>query len=448
MQLSWRTPATGGAVNSYVVSAPGMSSKVVSSGRHSTTVDGLTNGVEYRFSVTARNRVGSGPEALANPVTPTGDVPGIPMAVQATANPSDGSVLVKWTPPLDQGPGITNYKVIASSANGDQSFDANLAKSLTLPKGTLTYGDAYAITVVAEGAATASPPSAPSQVTPYTVPDQPVVSAGAVTATSVTFTWPKPNENGKPLSGYTATVNGVAQQVTPDQTSLNVPNLAPGASASISLVARNEAGDSQPGAATGKASNPPPQISRVNESSGGYTQVAISFTVDWGAGAPGGTCAITLNGKKISSCTGGSATVPKASTNYDYKVVATSSTGLTANASGTVQSTVFTITNSCDNAEPGGDCGLGILQNVPQSDPDHGPPNKGKLGKGASASAECYGIGYQSQTGNQVDEHKSENGGKGRQSTYWIYIPNAGGGYVVGAYLEQSDDQLNNLPRC
>ena len=74
--VSWVAPADDGGdtIFRYTVTAsPGGASVDVPGVARTATVTGLTNGVAYRFTVTARNRVGAGPaSAVSNAVTPTG----------------------------------------------------------------------------------------------------------------------------------------------------------------------------------------------------------------------------------------------------------------------------------------------------------------------------------------------------------------------------------------
>jgi hypothetical protein len=450
VQLSWRRPSSGGAVNSYVISAEGRESQTVPASRRSVTIDGLTNGVEYRFSVTARNRVGSGPSTLSNPATPTGNVPGIPTNVVATPQ-KDGSVQVSWKDPLDKGPGITGHAINLTSANDTRTIeDAGVETSYTFSPKSLNYGDSYTFTVQATGLVTTGQPSEASPaVVPYTVPDAPAVEVKSNTATSVTFKWGTPKDNGKPLQPYQAVVNGQKREIPATQTEYVADQLTPGQKVNFSLTAVNEAGNSDTAQANAEADNPKPVITVTDKTSDSYTTAKVNFKVNWGGdGAPKGTCKVTINGKNAgTSCATGSVTVDRASKDYPFTITATSTTNKEDTATGDASSKTMTIHNSCDVAAAGNDCGLGILADVPQSDPDK-LPKKGELGRNGQASAQCYGLGYRSQTGNQVTEHASENGGKGRQSRYWIFIPNAGGGYVVGAYLEEDDGTLNNLPQC
>ncbi|WP_163507604.1 fibronectin type III domain-containing protein [Fodinicola acaciae] len=445
VQLSWRRPSSGGAVNSYVITAEGRSSVVVPASRRSATIDGLTNGVEYRFSVTARNRVGSGPATLANPVTPTGDVPGIPTNVTATPQ-KDGSVQVRWKDPLDQGPGITGHKITATGPNGTQDFDGGVESTYTVQPNNLNYGDSYTFTVTANGLVTSGQPSQPSAaVAPYTVPDKPTVEVKNTTATSVTFKWGTPKDNGKALQPYKAVINGHEQDIAADQTEFPVTGLQPGAQVKFSLTAVNAAGSSDTAEIDTKADDPEPTIDVTDKISDSYTKATVKFTVDW-HGGPAGTCDITIDGKSAgTSCTSGSVKVDKASTNYDFTITAKSTTGRTGKVTDKAKSKVFTVTNSCDYS-PDNDCSLGVYKTPPDSDPNLGPRTPTRFPKHASKDAMCYSTGYRSQTGNQVDEYKNLNGGKGRQSNIWVWTELDG--YSVGAYMDQSDSELNNLPKC
>ena len=71
--MSWVAPDDGGAtISGYTVTAsPGGATTTVPGVARSATVTGLTNGVAYRFTVTATNRSGAGPaSAVSNAVTP------------------------------------------------------------------------------------------------------------------------------------------------------------------------------------------------------------------------------------------------------------------------------------------------------------------------------------------------------------------------------------------
>ena len=76
-----------------------------------TTVNNLTNGTTYTFTVTATNNIGTGQaSSQSNAVTPNPPTtPGAPTGVTATAG--HGSAKVSWTAPSNGGSPITSYTV-------------------------------------------------------------------------------------------------------------------------------------------------------------------------------------------------------------------------------------------------------------------------------------------------------------------------------------------------
>src|SRR5690606_29173241 len=115
--LGWSAPADNGApITGYRVEAAGVSRDCPTT---TCTIDGLTNDVEYTFTVVAVNKVGdsepSGPSAVARP-----DVkPGRPAAPVLTFG--DGELAVEWATPASRGSAVTSYDLqIAPSPGGGQ----------------------------------------------------------------------------------------------------------------------------------------------------------------------------------------------------------------------------------------------------------------------------------------------------------------------------------------
>ena len=109
--VHWVVPASDGGspVAGYVVSAsPGGATCLTSS--TSCVVTGLTNGVNYTFSVTATNAAGSS-SATSNAAMP-GSVPAAPTSIVATPN-QDRRSTISWVASVTDGIPVDYYTVLA-----------------------------------------------------------------------------------------------------------------------------------------------------------------------------------------------------------------------------------------------------------------------------------------------------------------------------------------------
>jgi hypothetical protein len=152
--VSWTAPSTGGAPTSYTVTP--LSGGVAQTPKTiagtppstSTTVNNLTAGTTYTFTVTASNAGGPGP-------------PSTPSSVAAT--PDAKSAIVSWAVPAsDGGSAITGYSVtpfIGFAAQATTSAGAS-ATSVRVPN--LTVGTSYTFRVSATNGVGGSPSSASS----------------------------------------------------------------------------------------------------------------------------------------------------------------------------------------------------------------------------------------------------------------------------------------------
>jgi len=137
--LSWSAPSNDGGnpISGYTVTpyigAVAQGTTTFNSALTTETVNGLTNGTAYTFTVSATNSVGNSPSSLASgPVTPL-TVPGAPTIL--TVTPGNASATVTWTAPSsDGGSAITAYTVVA----GDETTPANGGESCTWTVGPLT----------------------------------------------------------------------------------------------------------------------------------------------------------------------------------------------------------------------------------------------------------------------------------------------------------------------
>jgi hypothetical protein len=206
ISLSWTAPDDGGrAIIGYTVTevqpTPGTVSCAMT-GATSCLLGTLTNGVSYTFTVHATNAVGDGPESDPSaPVTP-GAVPDPPTGVAATAG--DGSAVVTWSAPADDGgSAITAYTVTSSPGSKTCVWSSG---PLTCTVTGLTNGQAYTFTAkamngvgwsLASGASTpvtpAAPPNAPTGVTASGGNELAIVS------------WIAPFDGGSPITAYTVT---------------------------------------------------------------------------------------------------------------------------------------------------------------------------------------------------------------------------------------------------
>jgi N,N-dimethylformamidase beta subunit-like protein/uncharacterized protein DUF4082/fibronectin type III domain protein len=170
--LTWTAPAGGGPVTGYKITpyigSTAQTATTVSGSSTSATVDELTSGTAYTFTVQATNDSGSGPaSAASNSVTPTAAVaPSAPTGV--LARPGTSSALVSWSDPAnDSGSAVTGHTItpyIGSTAQTPMQVGAS-ATSATVTG--LTNGSSYTFTVTRTNGVGTSPASVASDpITP------------------------------------------------------------------------------------------------------------------------------------------------------------------------------------------------------------------------------------------------------------------------------------------
>ncbi len=323
VDLSWPTVDNGGSpITGYAVTETeaGLGSVSCTIGSAtSCSVGGLTNGVEYTFTIHAINVVGPGIELdPSNPVTlssvPT--PPGKPTGVSATAG--SGMALVSWAAGPANGSPINGYLV--TSAPDGKTCATTGATSCTVSG--LTNGQPYTFTVTATNSAGTSPASNPSNtVTPAGVPDKPIGVTGAAGLGSALVSWSAPAANGSPISGYTVTSSPGGKTCQSGGLSCTISGLSSGVTYTFTVHATNGVGngpESDPSAgvlvftgATYHAIAP----GRALDSRSGFgaglfhSHVKQSFQVTGLWGVPAGAVAVTGNVTIVSQTRNGYVTL-------------------------------------------------------------------------------------------------------------------------------------------
>lgn len=176
--VTWTPPSNNGGstITSYTATASsGGGSCTVAPPATSCTIDGLTIGGSYTFTVTAGNGMGSsGSSSPSSPATPTVATP--EPATNATVTVVDATNLqIGWSPSADDGGEQVSYTVVAEPGGHSCTSTSN---SCTISG--LEADRAYTFSIVASNSAgsasaataSASTPAAASAVSP------PAVSAG------------------------------------------------------------------------------------------------------------------------------------------------------------------------------------------------------------------------------------------------------------------------------
>ena len=164
--LTWNAPSSGGPVTTYTVTpyigteAQPTTTVTGSPPKTTVTIQGLTNGTKYMFTVQASNANGAGPVSSAsNPVVPT--APTAPTAPgSVTASGATNQALVSWSVPASEGGTlITRYTVTPYIGSTAQTpIEVPESTTSTIVKG-LTNGTGYTFRVTATNAVGTGPSS-------------------------------------------------------------------------------------------------------------------------------------------------------------------------------------------------------------------------------------------------------------------------------------------------
>ena len=229
VKVAWGAPASAGgsAVTSYVVSG-GSGCEIAALW---CDITGLTPGVEYQFSVQAKNSYGLGTtSASVTAVFVT--VPGAPQTVAVTLT-DELTAQVTWDAPLTNGGSAVSKYVVTGNPNGA----CETTSRVCLVAG-LTVGTAYSFQVVAVNAAGTSPAAASDTVQTASVPATPIALNIDVASLTMTATWSKGQGPGLSTYDYVLSLTPGNFRCETTSTSCQITGLSSGTQYSISLVAR------------------------------------------------------------------------------------------------------------------------------------------------------------------------------------------------------------------
>ncbi len=300
--LTWDPPNNNGAdITGYTVRSQNGYEKAC--GTTTCTLDGLTNNVEYTFTVYATNAVGDGPASPASAVARPDEKPDPPAA--PTLEFGDKSLTVTWTNKTytDRSPIETVDLEISPAPKGGAVQVTALSGTQYVWNG-LDNGTAYSVRVRANNLA-----PDPSDWGEYSaeevpaglpdVPETPSASRAAdspLNGGSIDVSWKAPFENGDAIKGYTlqryknGSRDGAALSLT--ATSHKATGLDNESSYTFTVTAENKAGRTAESSASaavvpyGRPEAPPrPNVQNV----GGGGQDSGIPRVSWGAADANGS---------------------------------------------------------------------------------------------------------------------------------------------------------------
>lgn len=302
--VSWTPPVANGgsAITSYTaVANPGGASctyLVPGSGPEldACSITNLTPGVRYAVAVVATNAGGDGPPTKAATAAMAATTPSGGTNVTAQAGPQ--SVQVSWNPPLRTGfSPATSYTVTLTPGSYSCTYVVP-ASGPELDRCTVTgvpVGRDYSAAVTATNVAgTGTPGLSSSSVRPYTVPSAPYQPSVTVTGPSTAYVGfgASSFDGYSTITSYTATASPGGASCSSDPYTLGcaLGGLTAGVPVTVTVVANNAAGASDPSPASGSFTvDAVPNAPATVTASPAYNAVDVS----WTAPPPNGGTAVT-----------------------------------------------------------------------------------------------------------------------------------------------------------
>ena len=240
--LNWTAPSFNGGrvIDYYVIYQNGVALLNYPTGL-TAIINGLTNGQNYSFTVTAHNAAGIGARSINTTVIPF-TTPGTPQGF--TITPGNAQVTLSWiAPSFDGGRVITNYSVYRGIMPGGEILLVSLGNVLTYTDTSLINGQTYFYRVSAVDLAGVGPQSDEAIAIPYTVPNAPYGLVAIAGNCQVALNWTAPAFNGgNAIDYYVIYQDGVALLDHPTGLATIIGSLTNGLNYSFTVVAHNIAG--------------------------------------------------------------------------------------------------------------------------------------------------------------------------------------------------------------
>ncbi|QKE84546.1 Ig-like domain-containing protein [Arthrobacter sp. NEB 688] len=210
-RVAWLPPTYdgGSTITSYVVRWTGGSSGSSTCTASPCTIQGLTNGKDYRFTVAAVNGVGEGDRSAASAAVRPDTLPRAVTGVRMVDR-GDGTLTVAWDEPVNEGSPLRKYVVRLISSTGQTKTQDVVAPQR---QATVTGLDNMAeqdVQVQAWNELGAGPfgpaVSMQSAGTPPALPAPRIAASGpgpAADSATLTISWDQGSPNGPPTKGYT-----------------------------------------------------------------------------------------------------------------------------------------------------------------------------------------------------------------------------------------------------
>ena len=298
--LSWNASTDNVAVTGYDVYNGAL--KVNTSNITATTfnITGLSPNTSYSMTVRARDAAGNESVSTSLSVTtndlPDTQAPSVPTGLAASAI-TTSSFTLSWNASTDN-VAVTGYDVY----NGALKVNSSNITATTFNITGLLPNTAYSMTVKAKDAAGNESTSAPLSVTTNDLPDTQAPSvptglaASAITTSSFTLTWNASTDNVS-VTGYDV-YNGAVKVNTSNitTTTFNITGLAPNTAYSMTVRAKDAAGNESTSAPLSVTTNDIPDTEAPTIPSGlaASAITTSSFTLSWNASTDNVAVPVTM----------------------------------------------------------------------------------------------------------------------------------------------------------